>query len=293
MLNDHKEIKNLVPVEISGLSKETDLSLEKKERSYKIIRDHINNNTKDILTPSERLKKDGYLFLGNILNSGKALEELSRFPIYKGHIKNDLYSDNIPIVNYNKDSLESGIYCWSMSDLVKCKTITDIATNPMILDIVSNYLGCLPTCYGINCMFSSGTSGHGTTRRHRDLDDFKFLSLFIYLDDVDETNGAHAYETGTHLGIKNKENGSLLSPVDRNPKIFTGKAGDAFLEDNWGIHYGLSLHPEKTRRCLWVRYGLYDNFTSRESVGLHNLNFSNHTFVSNDSMINYVFRFLI
>ena len=163
----------------------------------------------------------------------------------------------------------------------------------MILDIVSNYLGCLPTCYGINCMLSIGNSGHGTTRRHRDLDDFKFLSLFIYLDDVDETNGAHVYETGTHKGIKNQEYGSILSSIDYNPKLFIGNAGDGFLEDNWGIHYGLGLHPEKSRRCLWIRYGLYDNFTSRESVGLHNLNFSDHTFDINNELTNYVFRFLI
>lgn len=293
MVNDHKQIKNLVPVEISGISHESDLNLEKKERCYKIVKDFVNKNTKHILTPSQKLKKNGYLSLGNVIDHQETLKELDKFPIYRGHIKNDLYSDNIPILDYKNKSLKPGIYCWSIDDLVKCKTITDIATNPMVLDIVSNYLGCLPTCYGINCMLSVGNSNHGTTNRHRDLDDFKFLSLFIYLDDVDETNGAHVYETGTHMGIENQKNGSTLSAFDRNPKIFVGKAGEAFLEDNWGIHYGLALHPEKTRRCLWIRYGLYDNFTSRESVGLHKLNFSDHTFNVDNELTNYVFRFLI
>ena len=291
MTNDHKEIIKMVPVELSGLSEKTDLNLEKKEKYYNIIKDHINKNTTHISRPSEQLKKDGCLYLGNILNAELTKLEISKFPIYKGHIKNSLYSDEIPIYNYNLQDL-NGIYCWSMQDLIKCKTITDVASNPLIIDLVSRYLGCLPTCYGINCMLSVGTSGHGTTRRHRDLDDFKFLSLFIYLDDVNLTNGPHVYEPGTHKGIPNQPVGSLLSPIDKNPKILVGKAGDSFIEDNWGIHYGMTLQPKSVRRCLWIRYGLYDNWTSRHSVNLGQQRTDEHKF-NNNEITKYVFRFLI
>tara|TARA_R100001082_G_scaffold28146_1_gene14137 strand:+ start:4373 stop:5251 length:879 start_codon:yes stop_codon:yes gene_type:complete len=292
MINDHKEIKNLVPVELSGLSEETDLNLEKKEHYYNIIREHINKNTKHLSTPNQTLNEDGCLYLGNILNSLETKKELENFPIYKGHIKNDLYSDGVPMYDYDIDSL-NGIYCWSMQDLIKCKTITNIASNPLIINIVSQYLGCLPTCYGINCMLSVGTSGHGTTRRHRDLDDFKFLSLFIYLDDVDLTNGPHVYESGTHKGIKGAKVGSVLTPIDERPKILVGNAGDGFIEDNWGIHYGMTLQPKAVRRCLWVRYGLYDNYTARTSVNLHKQKTTDHTFNIDNEVTKYIFRFLI
>jgi hypothetical protein len=292
MINDHKQIMKLVPAELSGLSRETDLNAKDKEHYYEIIRDYINSNTAHLSKPSEILKRDGCLYLGNLAPADTIKKQISNFPIYKGHIKNDLYSDGAPIINYNIEDLQ-GIYCWSMQDLVKCSSVTSIASNPLVIDMVANYLGCLPTCYGINCMLSVGTSGHGTTFRHRDLDDFKFLSLFVYLDDVDLRNGPHAYELGTHKGVEGSSIGSTLSPVDENPKILTGLAGDAFIEDNWGIHYGMTLQPGAFRRCLWVRYGLYDNYTSRHSVNLHQQKIQDHTFNTSDETTRYVFRFLV
>jgi hypothetical protein len=221
------------------------------------------------------------------------VNELKNYPIYKGHIKNSLYSDEIPIFNYENKDLKSGIYCWSMSDLMKCQAITDIASNPLVINLVSQYLGCLPTCYGINCMFSKEYSGHGTTTRHRDSDDFKFLSLFIYLDDVTLSNGPHAYELGTHLGNPEGNKGNELPNSAVNTKIFTGKAGEGFIEDNWGVHYGMSLPPNKSRKCLWIRYGLYNNYTSRTSVNIKKHKIRDHKFDLNSELNKYVFRFLI
>ena len=199
MIN-HKQIIPLIPIEMSGLSRETDLGTIDKENGYKKIRDYVNSKTSDIRTPSKVLKEDGCVSLGILADSEKIKQQIHKFPIYKGHIKNDLYSDGVPILDYKAKHLNPGMYCWAMTDLLKCKAVTDIASNPLIIDFVSNYLGCLPTCYGINCMLSNGSSGHGTTRRHRDSDDFKFLSLFVYLDNVTLQNGQHVYELGTNLG---------------------------------------------------------------------------------------------
>ena len=290
---DHKDIIPLVPIEMSGLSKDTDLGTSDKESGYTIIKNFVNEKTKHIITPIESLKQDGCISLGKIVNSNTMKEEIFRFPIYRGHIKNDLYSDGIAIHDYNDKTIPFGMYCWSMTDLLKCKTVTDIASSPLIIDFVSRYLGCLPTCYGINCMLSNGTSGHGTTRRHRDSDDFKFLSLFIYLDDVMISNGPHVYEIGTHLGNSNGVKGNELPTENIERKIFTGKAGEAFIEDNWGVHYGMPLRPDKKRICLWVRYGLYDNYTARNSVKILDHKTEGHMFNMNNEMNKYIFRFLV
>ena len=142
-------------------------------------------------------------------------------------------------------------------------------------------------------MLSSGTSHHGTTNRHRDLDDFKFLSLFVYLTDVDLSNGPHVYERGTHFGISEAKNGSDLPPSAHQQTVFVGKAGSAFLEDNWGVHHGMTIEPGQRRICLWIRYGLYDNWTSRHSVFLEHQKTSDHEFDTNDEITKYVFRFLV
>jgi hypothetical protein len=159
--------------------------------------------------------------------------------------------------------------------------------------MVSRYLGCLPTCYGINCMLSLGTSGHGTTQRHRDLDDFKFLSLFVYLSDVTLMNGPHVYELGTHMGNPNGKKGNELPDRGVKRKIFIGNAGEGFLEDNWGVHYGMPLYPGRKRICLWVRYGLYDNYTSRNSVFMSDQKTPDHKFDLDSDINRYIFRFLV
>ena len=289
---DHRDIIPLVPEEISGLSEQTSLSLADKEESYNIIKNYVNDVTDGILIPSENFKRDGCIFLGKLLDAESLKRELYQYPIYRGHIKNDLYSDSVPITDYQDSDLPGGIYCWSMRDLLRCKAISDVASSPLVIDFVSRYLGCLPTCYGINCMLSFGTSNHGTTARHRDLDDFKFLSLFIYLDDVDTTNGAHIYEKGTHLGNPLGERGNELPPTPHKQTVFSGLAGEAFVEDNWGVPRGMTLQPGKKRTCLWIRYGLYDNYTARHSVNLGENKAKEHFINMDNELNNYIFRFV-
>jgi len=291
MIN-HKDIMPLVRVEMSGLNKNTDLGTLEKEAGYEVIKNFINEKTSNIKTPIQKLRSDGCISLGKVTNAAQVKQELFEYPIYRGHIKNKLYSDGVPITNYTHNNLNPGMYCWSMSDLLKCQAVVDIASNPLIIDFVTRYLGCLPTCYGINCMLSSGTSGHGTTQRHRDSDDFKFLSLFVYLDDVTLFNGPHVYEIGSHLGNPDGVKGNELPDKNINKKILTGVAGEGFIEDNWGVHYGMPLMPDKSRICMWVRYGLYDNYTSRNSVNISEHAAQHHLFDMNNEINKYVFRFV-
>jgi|7_EtaG_2_1085326.scaffolds.fasta_scaffold50511_2 hypothetical protein len=290
---DHRDIIPIVPTEMSGLSMDTDLGTKDKESGHKIIKEFVNKNTSNVKTVGQILKEDGCTTLGIIADADKIKEQIYKFPIYRGHIKNKLYSDGIPILNHRDKVLNPGIYCWSMSDLLQCKSVTDIASSPLIIDLVSNYLGCLPTCYGINCMLSNGISQHGTTRRHRDSDDFKFLSLFIYLSDVTLQNGPHVYEMGTHLGNPDGAKGNEIPINQVRKEIILGSAGTGFIEDNWGVHYGMPLQPNNQRICLWIRYGLYDNYTARNSVYMSEHSTMEHEVDMTIDINKYVFRFLL
>lgn len=281
MLN-HNDLLSIIPGEIGGAF--GDMSMAEKENSYEKIKSFINSKV-NIEMPIDKFKKNGYIKLGNIINAEEAKQELFQYPIYNGHVK--IYSDGKPIFNYLHTDLPGRIYSWDMKDLMKCKTITQVATNPLLINFVSQYLGCAPTCYSLNCMYSVGRSNHGTTVRHRDQDDFKFVVLFVYLQDTDIDNGAHIYEEGTH-----KMEGT---PATANGKevLLNGKAGDGFLTDSWGIHYGSPLQQGKRRICLWIRYGLYDNWTSR--VGDKNFDdIPNNSLIDTDIDYNqYIFRFLL
>ena len=122
-------------------------------------------------------------------------------------------------------------------------------TRPDIIALTQEYLGCLPVVKDVNLWWSKYTGKISNTQNiHRDYDDFKFLSFFILLTDVDETNGPHVYYPKTHDG----------SEINSDPKIIYGKKGTAFVTDVFGLHNGMPL--EKGKRCLlWCRFGLFLN----------------------------------
>ena len=289
----HQQIIPLVKQEIGGDPKTVsgDITLSEKNESYKIVKKFVNDNTTDIVTPKLFMEKNGYCRLGKIIEPRVALAELSKYPVYNGHVKTR--SNHKPITNYHNVRLKSGIYSWDAQDLLKCKSITDLASNPMIIQFVSDYLGCIPTCYSLNCMLSDGKSDHGTTTPHRDLDDFKWVTLFVYLTGGKEDSGAHIFEAGSHLGNPNTKNGWETEPQSGEQVVLSAPTGHAVATDSWGVHYGAPMVDGKRRICLWIRYGLYDNWTSRVSDKIHEIECKEHTIDMSTDLNKYVFRFLV
>jgi len=82
-----------------------------------------------------------------------------------------------------------------------CRTpgVVEIANDPNVLKIVECYLGCIPTIYSIGIWHSFPCENYNITQTfHRDYDDFRFCSLFVYLTDVDEQSGPHQYVKQSH-----------------------------------------------------------------------------------------------
>jgi len=289
----HQQIIPLIKQEIGGDPQTVsgDITPTEKNESYQTVRKFVNENTTDIISPSLFLKENGYCKLGKLIEPKVALSELSKYPVYNGHVKT--YSNHHPITDYHNNLLPSGIYSWAMQDLLKCQSITDLASNPVLIQFVSDYLGCLPTCYSFNCMLSDGRSGHGTTVPHRDLDDFKWVTLFVYLTGGKHDSGAHVFEPKSHLGNKNTENGYEVVPPVSEHVTLSAPAGHGFATDSWGVHYGTPMTQGKRRICLWIRYGLYDNWTSRVSDKIHEIECKEHTFDMTSDLNKYVFRFLV
>ena len=135
---------------------------------------------------------------------------------------------------------------------------------------------------------------------HRDFDDFRFFSFFIYLTDVTEGFGPQQYVPGTHKPDKfmtmlmaklapgvdeaevttipafkkltelltNSTGGSCYVGDDRIIELFGEKletvcagAGSGFIADPSGFHR--AMHPtDGPRLMFWARYGLYPNLAS-------------------------------
>jgi hypothetical protein len=178
-----------------------------------------------------------------------------------------------------------------LEDVLLAPGVIDLATDPELISIAHSYLGCVPTVYSINAFWSFPAGGAivpGLQAYHRDFDDFKFCTLFMFLTDTSFGDGAHLYARRTHLWtecsarVARQGEGpdvslqricleDLFRPAYTDgisdmmvERLFrdlveavSGVAGTAIIEDGYGFHKGVV--PLKPRLLLWVRYGLYEN----------------------------------
>ena len=144
-------------------------------------------------------------------------------------------------------------------EVARAPRIYDIFNHPDVLAAVSESLGGKPTI-GYMAAWWSLPAGDGKALQaenfHRDVDDWRFIKLFVYLTDVDSESGPHVYVPGSHNTDKlakirrytEEEVHSAFGPECE--KRFTGPAGTAFLENTYGFHRGF---PPRSKPRLIVQ----------------------------------------
>ena len=194
-----------------------------------------------------KLKTDGYITFDNFLSQNEVEKIKNKL------IEQEGYNTHIP--KYSDQTLrkltpeyEFNTLSYPPTSLLNESIILNKIIDPYILSLAQSYLGCFPTLYSLNSwwhLYKGNT--YGTQNNHRDHDDFRFLALFIYLTDVDETKGPHIFYPGTQNGSESSESVAI-----------TGKAGTAILADTFAIHRGQPLQQDSRLVCWW-RYGLNIN----------------------------------
>ena len=157
-----------------------------------------------------------------------------------------------------------------------CDTVKKIAHDPTVVAIAREYLGTHPKFIGSQMWWSypkldsNGneikTSLYGF---HYDIDDLKFIKLFFYLNDVDESRGPHVIIGNTHKSksLYEKKN-RRLTDEDAQQRykdqihIIKGEAGVGFFEDTFCYHKG--THPHKRRLLLQFEYAV-NNFDNHDT----------------------------
>lgn len=242
-----------------------------------------------------QLSESGLAELGQVLSPTQTSETLAYFktrPVYPSHVA-ALAKEPPGTIESIRGREHYGAY--DVADVLAAPHLLELANHPDLLSAAAAYLGCVPSLYSVNCWWTFG--GHSTAapvahRLHRDPDDLRFCTLFVYLTDVEPDAGPHIYVTDTHdcerfdpelikrlanAGIGASEAQILLNSTYQNDgnegpldtiialalpervRQLTGKAGSALLEDTYGLHKGTSL--SKTDRLMfWARYGLGPNY---------------------------------
>jgi hypothetical protein len=139
------------------------------------------------------------------------------------------------------------------TDVLKAPYILELANHPKILSVLHQYFGCKPLISYLACWWSYPTEAGPQQAEsfHRDVDDWRFIKLFVYLTDVTSTSGPHVY-------VKDSASSRQLSQIRRyqdeeiirtfggqSVTTMTGAAGTGFLENTFGFHKGQQVNEGK------------------------------------------------
>jgi len=240
---------------------------------------------------AQHLHEEGYAPLGAVLSAAQVTEivsYLSDRPCFNAHVPSA--SDGIARrLGGGAEDHHYGSY--ALADVVSAPHLLELANHPTLIGIAARYLGCLPTLYSLNAWWSFAGHGRASVSQefHRDLDEFKFCTLFVFLTDVGPATGAHVFIRRSHRvdlteAILRREAPRLAAELGQAPTLdelygrsagygrdalyealfrghvdtITGPAGTALIADTGGLHKGVPL-TEGRRLMFWARYGLFRN----------------------------------
>jgi hypothetical protein len=229
----------------------------------------INLEDKDSLFIKNENKQE---HITNLINSGYSILDFK----LKSEIVNELikfsekincfddYHDPKKSIDVKNAPTETHVAHYIKEELVQLKQIMDIANDPSVLQVVQEFLGAKPTISNVNLWWSFGGRKQAEHAQlfHRDMDDWRFCKLFVYLTDVNEMAGPHIYVKNSSTSPKYRKirrytDSEIETAFGKeNIKKFTAPKGTAFLVDTYGFHKGL-LPERENRLLLQIQYSLF------------------------------------
>jgi hypothetical protein len=226
------------------------------------------------ITAADALHKFGYFELPQKVSEdiiSDLLQETENYDLI------DPFNRNLGSFSKKDIPQETHVANYKRVDLSTSKAILDLANDPGILRIVQDFLGCKPTISNINMWWSLRGKNLAKDAQlfHRDVDDIKFCKFFIYLTDVGENDGPHAYVQGSSstnklTKIRRYQDSEIITAFGQNSIInFTRPKGSCFLVDTYGFHKG-TLPVDNDRLLLQIQYSI-------NPIGIENYNPVNHS----------------
>jgi hypothetical protein len=245
----------------------------------------------DAARAAAALSIDGVIDLGVLVDAARVNAMLGHFrpaPLYAAHSIE--HSDGVPRT-FEEVRHASHYGCYARGLVLSCPHLIEIANDARLLQIAEAYLGCPPTIYSINSWWSfaqSATPAKYSQSLHRDIEELRFLTLFIYLTPVGDKNGPHRYIKHSHtkqtltealvrVGRSRDGVAALINPMfvgngyeysaqadallGAFAMVWQGPAGSAILADTYGLHMGVPL-LDGERLMVWIRYGFGPNCSS-------------------------------
>jgi len=161
-------------------------------------------------------------------------------------------------------SPESNQGYYDLKTILQAPYILSLINHPVVLATAERILGCKPTIDNLGCWwyFTGRAVEKGFQRYHRDYDTPRFIKLFLFLTDTDESSGAQRYVIGSHCSNRLM----LLRYIDDDEVAVAygldavhtigGPAGTCFLVDTFGVHKG-GLPITRPRLVFSAQYNIW------------------------------------
>lgn len=208
----------------------------------------------------DRLSRDGCTVLDRKLSQEK-MDAIIRYSEQIGCY--DLYRSATEPIDPKQAPEVTHVGNYRRADLVKSRLILDLVNDPGVLQVAQEFLGARPTISDVSMWWSFGGRKQAKHAQlfHRDVDDWKFCKLFIYLTDVTADSGPHVYvKTSSNSPALRKPGRYSDSQIEDqfgkgNVLQFIDTKGAAFMVDTYGFHKGL-LPKTGNRLLLQAQYSL-------------------------------------
>ena len=208
----------------------------------------------------QKLRDDGIAFTPSLLDAAQ-LDDIRRYALaHKCHDRTRPENGEFDIADPHP-LCHTAVY--SDEATLNCPHALDTVNHPLVLQAIGDLFGCKPTISNISMWWS--LPGHAKAEHaelfHRDVDDWLFIKLFIYITDVDAGSGPHVFVRGSHNSPKL---GKIARYTDEqvaqefgqdNVLSLTAPAGTSFLENTYGMHKG-QLPSASRRLLLQAQYSL-------------------------------------
>jgi len=252
------------------------------------LEENVNRSIFQWIQPSEvvdSLNRDG--FYGNIILPPSILYELLKFsksyPCY-----GDAEHHNGFLIHNKLEAEKIANKCFSMAQYfntnVNCPVLNKLKTDPLLLKIAAQYLGGKPVYTGSRIWWLFVNENYNPNKVinffHYDLDDYRSLRFFFYLNDVSYEDGPHIAVRGSHI---HKKLVHIVSPIKRksdqeiinyyqssNINTFCGEAGWGFAEDTFCFHKA-TAPVKQDRLMLQLQFALWDYGNHNDFAPPHKL----------------------
>lgn len=151
-----------------------------------------------------------------------------------------------------------------MNPHLNSELVSGIVEDSKLINIAEKYLGTKPILMNSQIWYTFPNTLNKTHHNfgfHYDIDDYRFLKFFFYLDDVTDEHGPHVIIKTSHIEAsifkffnRRISNEMAHERYPGNIVYMKGKRGQGFAEDTFCYHKG--CYPEKRRLIFQIQFGI-------------------------------------